>query len=236
MKLSELTIKRARKTVVILISVTVLYTIYHYQCSSDFFMIHFGTQLLFKDAQALSIYYQWGMALLILGIIPALIVKFIFSERLIDYGVSFKRPLIAIFITLLGVAFVTPLVYFGARNPGLKAFYPLIQNSGDSVSLFLKSAIFNFLYYIGYEFCFRGLLFMGIKDDIGDWQAMAVSLIATALLHVQKPQPEMVMAIVAGIVFPILVRKIGSLVPCILIHAYAGISLDYWIIVNNGGF
>ena len=77
---------------------------------------------------------------------------------------------------------------------------------------------------------------MGIKDYIGDWQAMAVSLIATALLHVTQPEGEMVMAILAGIAFPIIVKKLNSLWPCILIHTYTGISLDYWIIINSGGF
>jgi len=228
--------EKTLKPMFLILSVTILYTIYHYQCSSDFFMLHFNRSISYIKAQAISQYYQWGMAFFILGIIPCLIVRFGLKDKLINYGILFKRPVILIFITLLGIAFVTPFVYIGAKNPEFKSIYPLVHNAGGSPRLFFISSFFYLLYYIGYEFCFRGFLFMGIKDDIGYLNAMAVSLIATTLLHVTQPEGETIMAILAGIVFPIIVKKLNSLWPVILIHAYTGISLDYWIIINSGGF
>jgi membrane protease YdiL (CAAX protease family) len=139
-------------------------------------------------------------------------------------------------IALLGIAFLTPLVYFGSKNYQFQALYPLVLNAGNSPAAFVKSAFFYFLYYVGYEFCFRGFLFMGIKDDIGDWQALGVSLIATVLLHVSQPQAEMIMAVFAGVAFPLIVKKMRTIWPVVFIHAYAGIALDYWIIMARGGF
>jgi membrane protease YdiL (CAAX protease family) len=228
--------KKRLKTVLVLFIVTILYTIYRYQGSAYFFISLLDTPLRGNRELALPVYYQWVMAFFLLGVIPMLTVRFGFKERLSKYGFSLKRPLFTLLITLLGIAIITPLVYIGARSPELSSLYPLAKSAGDSPGNFLKSALFYLLYYVGYEFCFRGFLFMGIKDDIGEWQALGVSLIATVLLHVNKPQSETVMAIIAGIAFPIIVSRLGSLLPVILIHAYAGISLDYWVIIQSGGF
>ena len=77
---------------------------------------------------------------------------------------------------------------------------------------------------------------MGIREDIGDMQAIMVSLLATVLLHVTQPQSETLMAVLAGFVFPLIVRRLKTLWPGIFIHAYTGIALDYWIIMGRGGF
>jgi hypothetical protein len=228
--------KKRLKTVLVLFIVTILYTIYRYQGSAYFFINLLDMPMRGNRELALPVYYQWIMAFFLLGIIPMLTVRFGFKERLSKYGFSLKKPLLALLITLLGIAIITPLVYFGARSPELSSVYPLAKSAGDSPVNFLESALFYLLYYVGYEFCFRGFLFMGIKDDIGEWRALGVSLLATVMLHVNKPQSETVMAILAGIAFPIIVSRFGSLLPVILIHAYTGISLDYWVIIQSGGF
>jgi hypothetical protein len=228
--------KKRLKTVLILLIVTILYTIYRYQGSAYFFIDHFNIPMSGERELAFSVYYQWIIAFILLGVVPMLTVRFGFKERLSKYGFSLGKPLLALLITILGIVVITPLVYLGARRPEFSYLYPLVKSAGNSPKDFLESAFFYFLYYIGYEFCFRGFLFMGIKDDIGEWQALGVSLIATVMLHVTKPQSETVMAILAGIAFPIIVSRFGSLIPVILIHAYAGISLDYWVIVQSGRF
>ncbi len=236
MKIPASSRAQAVKTVIILLSVVILYILYRYEGSSRFFIAFLRKSDDFSLVQARSIYYQWGTAFFLLGAIPMCILRFGFRERLGGYGILFKKPFVSLFVTMAGIAFMTPFVYFGARRPELNSLYPLVQNAGDSPVHFLKSSLFYFLYYIGYEFCFRGFLFMGIREDIGDIQAIMVSLLATVLLHVTQPQSETLMAVVAGIVFPLIVRRLKTLWPGILIHAYTGIALDYWIIVGRGGF
>jgi len=228
--------KQAVKTAVILLSTTLLYILYRYEGSSRFFITFLGRADDFSLVQARSVYYQCAAAFFLLGVIPMCIVRIGFREKLGEYGVFFKKPFVSLFITVAGIAFITPFVYFGARRPELNSLYPLVQNSGDSPVNFLKSALFYLLYYIGYEFCFRGFLFMGIREDVGDIQAIMVSLLATVLLHVTQPQSETLMAVLAGIVFPLIVRRLKTLWPGIFIHAYTGIALDYWIIMGRGGF
>ena len=225
-----------RKTFFLLLLVTVLYTVYRYQGSETFFLTYFRLLPANRSIGTLSVYYRWCMAFLLLGILPACIVRFVFKDSLAWYGVALNRPLITLLVTLIGVVIVTPLVYFGAKNPVLSSVYPLVPDSALSYGRFAESAFLYLLYYAGYEFTFRGLLFMGLKDDIGEWQAIGVSLAASVLLHVTQPQSEMLMSIVAGILFPLVTRRLGSLVPAVLVHAYLGIALDYWIIVLRGGF
>ena len=165
-----------------------------------------------------------------------LIIKIVFRQKLTRYGLFGGKPLPAVLITLFGIGIITPLTYFGSKRADLASFYPLVLNAGDSPILFIKGSLFYMRYYIGYEFCFRGYLFMGIKEDVGEWQALGISLIATVLLHVDRPQEEMLMAIISGVAFPIVINRCRSLWPAVFSNAYAGISLDYWIIVRRGGF
>lgn len=236
MEIKGLTQKKSIKTFTILVSITIFYMIYRYQGSTGFFLFNLSKSNVFSEAQARSMYYQWTMAFLLLGVFPGLIVKIGFREPLRLYGLCIPKPFQTFFITLVGILIATPIVYLGSKRAEFNSIYPLVQNAGDSPILFIRSSLFYFLYYIGYEFCFRGFLFMGIRDDIGDAQALGVSLAATVLLHVTQPQSEMIMAFVIGIAFPLIVRKLKSLWPAIMIHAYAGIALDYWCIINRGGF
>ena len=228
--------KSSLKSFVILVSVTVLYVLYRYEGNSLFYLANLNRSPLYTIAQARSVYFQRTMALLLLGIVPMIVVRVAFKEKLSEYGLSVRSPIVALMISLLGILVVSPLTFFGSRDPRLAAIYPQAQNAVETPFLFWQSSFFYLFYYVGYEFCFRGFLYMGIREDVGDWQALGVSLLASVLLHVTQPQIETLMSIVAGIVFPLLARRFRSIWPCVLIHAYTGISLDYWIIVSGGGF
>jgi membrane protease YdiL (CAAX protease family) len=236
MRLKELKDQNSFRTLFILVTVTVLYIIFTYQGSADFYLLHLSRARSFLKSQAHAQYYQWSQAFFLMGVVPLCIVLFVFRERPGGYGVGVPFPLKSILITVLGVVVVTPFTYFGSLRPDLAAVYPLVLNAGGSPLLFAESSLFYFLYYVGYEICFRGYLFMGIRRDVGNWQALGVSLIATVLLHVGKPQSEMLMALLAGVAFPIIVWRLKSVWPAVFIHAYAGISLDYWILLRRGAF
>ena len=202
----------------------------------DFFTSNVHRPSLFKDMQASSQYYRWSVAFVLYFIVPLLIIRLGFREKLREYGLFIKRPLIALFVTLLGVAIVSPFLYSGSKVPSCIAMYPVVRNAGASGYLFFKSSLFYFFFYIGYEFLFRGYLFMGTKDDIGDWQAISVSTLATVILHMTTPVKEMALSFLVGIVFPLIVKKFKSIWPVVFLHAYIGIAFDYWVILNSGGF
>ena len=65
------------------------------------------------------------------------------------------------------------------------------------------------------------------------WKALSVSLLATVLIHVTKPMTEMTLSILIGLIFPIIVNRLKSIWPVIIIHAYIGIAFDYWVIING---
>jgi membrane protease YdiL (CAAX protease family) len=236
MKLSELTERKSLKTVFIILSTAGFFTLHRYLGSFEFFTAHFHQQSLIKDVQASSQYYRWSVAFILYFVLPALIIKIGFRENLRDYGLFIKKPLIALFITLLGIVVVSPFLYYGSKMPEFLSFYPAVHNAGASRYLFFKSSVFYFFFYIGYEFMFRGYLFLGTKDDIGYWQAVSLSTLATVILHVTTPVKEMAISFLLGIIFPIIVDRFKSVWPVILIHAYIGIAFDYWAIINSGGF
>lgn len=233
---SELAKKKNLKTVIIILSTAGFFTLHRYLGSFDFFISRVHRPSLFKDMQASSQYYRWGVAFVLYFIVPFLIIRLGFREKLREYGLFIKKPLIALFVTLLGIAIVSPFLYSASKAPEFIAMYPAAHNAGASRYLFFKSSFFYFFFYIGYEFLFRGYLFLGTKDDIGDWQAISVSTLATVILHVTTPVKEMALSFLVGIVFPLIVKKFKSIWPVVFLHAYIGIAFDYWIILNSGGF
>jgi membrane protease YdiL (CAAX protease family) len=236
MTLSELTKNKNLKTVIIILSTAGLFTLHRYLGSFNFFAANVHRPSLFNDMQASSQYYRWSVAFVLYFIVPSLVVRLGFREKLREYGLFIKKPLIAIFVALLVIAIVSPFLNYGSKMPDLLTMYPAVHNAGASRYLFFKSSLFYFFFYIGYEFLFRGYLFMGIKDDIGDWQAISVSTLATVILHVSSPVKEMMLSFLLGIVFPLIVKKFKSIWPVVFIHAYIGIAFDYWVIMNSGGF
>ncbi|HEB31965.1 MAG TPA: CPBP family intramembrane metalloprotease [Spirochaetes bacterium] len=236
MTLLELTKKKNLKTVIIILSTAGLFTLHRYLGSFDFFTLNVHRPSFFKDMLASSQYYRWSVAFVLYFIVPSLIIRIGFREKLRDYGLFIKKPLIALFVTLLGIAIVSPFLYSGSKAPEFIAMYPAAHNAGASGYLFFKSSLFYFFFYIGYEFLFRGYLFMGTKDDIGEWQAISVSTLATVILHMTTPVKEMAVSFLVGIVFPLIVKKFRSIWPVVFIHAYIGIAFDYWVIINSGGF
>jgi membrane protease YdiL (CAAX protease family) len=236
MKPSELADSKKSKTVIIILTTAILFTLHRYLGSFDFLSSHFHRKSLIKDIQAFSQYYRWSVAFVLYFIVPALLIRLGFREKLRDYGFFIQKPIRALFVALLAIAVISPFLYYGSKMPDLLLFYPAVKNAGESRYLFLKSSVFYFFFYIGYEFLFRGYLFLGTKDDIGYWQAVSVSTLATVILHVTTPVKEMALSFLIGIVFPVIVNRFKSVWPVILIHAYIGISFDYWVIINSGGF
>ena len=236
MALTELIKKKNLKTVIIILSTAGLFTLHRYFGSFNFFATNVYRPSLFKNMQASSQYYRWSVAFVMYFILPSIIIKLGFREKLRDYGLFIKKPLIALFVTLLGVAIVSPFLYSGSKAPEFIAIYPAAHNAGTSSYLFFKSSLFYFIFYIGYEFLFRGYLFMGTKDDIGEWQAISVSTLATVILHMTTPIKEMALSFLIGIAFCLIVKKFKSIWPVVFLHAYIGIAFDYWVIMNSSGF
>lgn len=172
------------------------------------------------------------MTFLGFGVLPALIVKFGFREKLSDFGVRFGDWRTG----LAAVGLLFPIIFFalllpGSREAQLRAFYPLDRAIGGSVGAFLSfEGLRALFYYSGWEFFYRGFWLCGLRKRLGDAPALGVQVVASCLWHIGMPLGEILSAIPGGLLFGLLALRTGSILWPLLLHALIGAGTDLLIV------
>ncbi len=201
---------------------------------------------------------RFAASFLFLGILPAIVLAW-FKIRLTDTGLrmptwgaraTFTSPL---FLVALIAAPIVGAI--GSRSAGLAAYYPysrdliaMARERGAWPVLGHFGAYF-FLYYLPWEFFFRGFLLFPLlrgidarsfpTDDSDSGSTMTAvaaivlfQTIPSTLLHFGHPLAEVASAIPAGIVFGILAWRAKSILPGLFLHAAIGFGTDLAIILR----
>ena len=216
-----------RRPTVILLSSTVLMISWWYFGSPRFYLDHIAG----GDAgpSAAAAVYTFASCFFLLGVVPALIVKLGFRESLTDYGVGLgdRSQTLRTFL-ILGPLFVVG-GWISSRTPSIAAYYPINPAACDSAGAFAAHAFWYLLFYLGWEFHFRGFLQFGLRDSLGATNALLVQVMASSLLHFGKPCEETFAAILGGILWGAIAYRTRSLLSGLGQHYLLGISLDFFL-------
>ena len=183
----------------------------------------------FSDLQATAAVYSFLGAFLLMGVVPALIVKFVFRESLADYGVRFGNPLRTVRSFIVAAPVIVLISYFAAHNPSFWKEYPINHNAGASPQTFVLHALAYLVFYLGWEFQFRGFMQRGLLDSMGLGNAILVQVMASVIVHMGKPVGEIYGSIIGGLIWGILAYRTRSLLSGLLQHFLLGILLDWFI-------
>lgn len=172
-------------------------------------------------------------AFLLMGIGPALVVKFVFKEKLADYGLFLKDPKRFVRSTL---SFLPIFIILGWLSGYTRAFYgvyPFNPLAGASWgALIAHTLLYLFLYYVSWEFMFRGFIQIGLSKTLGLVPAVLVQIGASTMLHYGHPASETLGCILGGFFWGYLVFRTKSLWSGCLQHATLGIALDWSLVLN----
>ncbi len=219
-----------RKTTIILLVTPFLLTLYSYFGLSQFYDVrlvnYFTASLLsgfYRD------YYNFLAAFFLLGLIPGLLIKLGFREKLKTYGLragDYKSGLKA-------VAFSLPVVlvasWLPSRQLDFEQEYSAFMDNPLSFKTFTIYAAAFFIYYLAFEFFFRGFLLYGLKPAVGSLNSLLIQTIPCCLVHVGKPLNEVLAAIVASLIFGYLALRTESVWYGIIIHWLVGVFLVLFI-------
>jgi uncharacterized protein len=223
----------SRKTTVILLAAPVLMVVFRYCGSREFFGRHLGTITALAQFPELAAgLWHFAAAFVLLGLVPLMLVKAVFRERLTDYGLqwgdwAFGWKALAVLAPVMIL-----LSWPAARQPDFLAEYPLNRAAGVSSAAFVVHAAAYLCFYMGWEFCFRGFLQFGLRPAVGDWNAILIQTLASCLLHLGKPLGETLGAILGGLVWGIIAFRSRSLLVPLLTHWLLGLSLDFFILYS----
>jgi uncharacterized protein len=219
-----------RKPVLILLLAPWLLTTFKYFGSAAFYHTHLVQRfVVFGDAAATAELYHFLAAFILLGVIPALAVRFVFREPLADWGVQWGDVRFSLKALLALAPVMVAATYLSAPGADFMAEYPFDKGAGRSAAHFARHAAAYGLYYAGWEFFFRGFLQFGLRQRMGEAPAILVQTLASCLVHIGKPAGEIYGAIVAGLVWGWIVFRARSLWAVLLTHWVLGVALDYFI-------
>jgi membrane protease YdiL (CAAX protease family) len=223
--------KENRKATLILLSTPVILTTFRHYGMKDFYMDHLVSVFsLFGNKELTSVLYTFSSSLILLGLLPALMIKFVFHEPLSLYGVRLGDWRLGLKAFLILAPVMIALTFPSSRMESFTAEYPLYKGAGTSPSNFLSYSLLYLTYYLGWEFFFRGYMQFGLGTRLGDWNAILVQTLASCLLHIGKPSAEIYSSILGGIVWGMIVFRTRSLLPALMLHWLLGVCLDGFIL------
>ena len=218
------------KEYILLLSAPILLTIYRYYLYSDNFVNYFPK---FASNPILDYYsniFQFAGFFGLMFVIPVLLVKFIFKERLSDYGLSLGKYKLGL-KWLLALPIIAIVLFFAVKSPDISSEYPLaksiIANRG---LIFSYELAYLLLYYIAWEFFFRGFLIFGLAPKFGAVNAILIQTISSCLIHIGKPVGEIIGSIIVGVLFGLIAFKTKSIWYLVILHAAIGILTDLFVV------
>lgn len=216
---------------VMLLSAPVLLTLYRYHGYPQYFYRYFPKMAELPGSDVIAAYWQFGVFFLLLFVLPVLYIKYGLKQSLAQYGwglgdVKYGAKWL-ITIPLL----VVPLIFIASKMPDLRSEYPLAKSLlSNQSSLFVYESAYVFFYYVAWEFFFRGFLLFGLRERYGDVGAILIQTISSCLVHIDKPESEIIGSIVVGILFGMIALRSKSIWYVFLIHASIGVLIDLFII------
>ena len=165
-------------------------------------------------------------AVLLLGV-PLLASRVFEGWRARDLGMVLKGTRREFLLVLvLWVAFV-PVLWGVSHLEAFQRTYPRLQPAETDMVLFLAYQAFYLLKWTAWEFFFRGFLLFGYEKDFGS-HAVLLSTLPFVLMHVGKPEPEMLGSIAAGLLLGWLALKSRSIWPGVFIHSMVATTMDFF--------
>jgi membrane protease YdiL (CAAX protease family) len=179
-----------------------------------------------------AVIYEYLAAFLVLFCIPALLVKAGFKRPLREFGLQHGDAREGLRLTAAALPVLLVAVYLGSADPAMQAEYPQAKSTIGHLAPFLIVEGFYLLYYLGWEFFFRGFMLFGLEQHYGALAAVLIQTIPSAIAHIGKPFPECFAAIFAGIVFGYVAVRSRSVFYPLLLHAAVGIGTDVFVMMR----
>jgi hypothetical protein len=216
-----------RQTVFVLTTAIVLVVLQATLGSRRFFQTELAP--LFADEWRGLLAWGWWFGVQgVMGfVVPALALVLLFRRRPAEIGLGLGDWKLAGVLALLYLPLVTLGTWILSDGAAFQAQYPHYQPAAQNWSFFLIYEALFLFYWIGWEYLWRGFVLFGTAHTFGLY-AIFVQTIPFALLHLQKPLPEVLLSIVGGIALGALVWRCRSFWIAVPIHAAQMFILDFW--------
>ena len=141
----------------------IFFVMYWFTAQSEKIRSYFYNKYEHDEASVKHIFFTKYFGFISMGIAPTILCLILIPEiSLADYGLTFihKTTMFTVWWTLGLCVLVVPLATYSARKPKNLVNYPQIRAKNWNRSILFKNLLGWALYLFGYEFLFRGVLFV----------------------------------------------------------------------------
>ncbi len=170
-------------------------------------------------------------------VIPVVVIRFGFREKLRDYGLQWGSFFKDAWIYLLMLGIMFPLVYFASTTTSFQARYPF-YTPDTAEPLWPNFWLWQMTYLIQFfslEFFFRGFMVHGLKKFTG-FYSILIMTVPYCMIHFGKPMGETFAAIFAGIALGTMSLKSRSIALGVVLHYSVAITMDMAALWQEGYF
>ncbi len=182
---------------------------------------------------ALPAMFSFVGGFLLLGVFPAAGAKAAFDIDPGEFGLRIGDARAGRRLLAWAMPLAALLAWLASYDPAFQATYPLGRPAWDApggVAGYLGAYA---LYYLGYEFLFRGLLLFGLRERFGDAGANLVQTALSAVFHLGRPEAEAFASLAAGPVFGWAALRTNSFLYGFLAHLVLGAGLDLFLLARG---
>ena len=180
--------------------------------------------------------YQFGAFFLLALVVPFSLLRLVPPRPVGPLGLGRPGGARGVGWTALAVVLVVaPTAYLASRMPEVRAEYPMLRALVHGSQhwrpewLVPYEAAYVLLYYVAWEAYFRGYLLFTLEKSLGGLEAVLFQTAASVLVHIGKPDGEIVLAIPGGIVLGLIALRTRTIWAPLAIHASLGVLTDVFV-------
>lgn len=229
------------KTTIVFVATAVLLTLFYYYGKSGFYRRELASFVQERWGPSLGEYLDlmpyawWGLCAIGMRVlIPVLLIVAVFRESPRDYGLRLRGVLPHLPIYLLLYVGMLPVLLLAARSPAFLETYPFYHRAVQGGGHFWWYELTYFLQFVGVEFFFRGFIVFALFRRFG-YHALMIMAIPYVMIHFNKPIPETIGALFAGLLLGYLALKAKSIWPGVALHWGVAVTMDLLAIAHHHG-
>lgn len=176
-----------------------------------------------------------GWSVLLFFAVPLLLLRLL-NIPFREAGLRLGDAAFGLKATLVMSALAAVVQYLSTQQyPQLQETYPWAGAwPGQSAATLLAWAGLYALYYLSYEFFFRGFMIRIVEPYWGLLAAVWVQALCSVLIHLGKPLPETLSAIPFALLFAVFAIRTRSIFWPALFHLAIGFSTDVFSLLHQG--
>ncbi len=137
------------------------------------------------------------------------------------------------YILLILFIIITFLTFNGSKRKAIQERSPRIRIKNWTIKYCIIAISGWIIYILGYEFLFRGILWLVCYRAFGLWVTLLINIVLYAAVHIDQGLAMSLGAVPFGILLCLLTFLTGSFLFAFLIHGWLAIATEIFSVYNN---